>query len=165
MSPVCRAGRCSGQKMWWIMRGWGGRGRKVCISPGQLVGSITRCWQKPALRCVVGGVDVRDRLCELDLTCLFRLVCCIYHAPKAVGESSSEDDSSSGSESDGSDSGVDDGAARMVGGSGKRTRRHTHDHRHGHGDECGDGGQGKRRPSPNAYERMPKPRGRREVKN
>ena len=62
-------------------------------------------------------------------------VCCIYHKPRAVGESESEDDSSSGDESG------DDGDARPT----------------GRGKGCGHGeGKGKRKPSPNAYERMPK---------
>ena len=83
-------------------------------------------------------------------------VCCIYHRPKGVNESSSEDDSSSddsdaGGGSDGSDG--DDGRARM-GGKGKR--RHKHDHEHG--DECAERGEdkGKTRTSPNAYEKMPR---------
>ncbi len=85
-------------------------------------------------------------------------VCCIYHAPKEVGESSSEDSSSD------SDSDLDDtGEARMVGGKkGNRgkERGDGHGHYHEHGDECGGGdGGGKkaeRKPSPNAYEKMPK---------
>ena len=88
-----------------------------------------------------------------------------------MGESSSEDDSSSGSDSDnGSDSGVDDGAARMVGGgSGRRKRRrgrrHEHGHEHEHSDDCGDKSvKGRRRPSPNAYERMPKSSVKRDLK-
>jgi protein phosphatase 1 regulatory subunit 11 len=97
------------------------------------------------------------------------VVCCIYHAPKAVGESSSEDDSSSESESDESDSGVDDGAAKMVGAGGGgakgRRRGHRHEHGHEHGDDCGDkAAKGRRRQSPNAYERMPKNSVRRDVK-
>lgn len=71
-------------------------------------------------------------------------VCCIYHAPKQnIDDSSSESDSSSSS--DDSDSGADDGAARPVGGA-KRGR----EHKHKHGKGC------KRKPSPNAYEKMPK---------
>jgi protein phosphatase 1 regulatory subunit 11 len=88
-----------------------------------------------------------------------------------VGESSSEDDSSSGSDSDnGSESGVDDGAARMVGsGSRRRKRRrgnrHEHGHEHEHGDDCGDKStKGGRRPSPNAYERMPRSSAKRDPK-
>lgn len=88
-------------------------------------------------------------------------VCCIYHKTREVGESSSEDDSSSDSSSD-DDSG-DDGAARPVGGykgsrRGRKGRGHKHDdadgdcdgHDHVHGEK------GKRKPSPNAYERMPR---------
>ena len=82
-----------------------------------------------------------------------------------MGESSSEGESSSGSDSDnGSDSGVDDGAARMVGGgSGRRKRRRGH--RHERGDDCGDKSvKERRRPSPNAYERMPKSSVKRDLK-
>lgn len=75
-------------------------------------------------------------------------VCCIYHAPKGIDESS--DESSSGSDSESSSG--DDGAARP-------TRKaanghgHGHDHNHKHGKE----GKGKGRArSPNAYEKVPK---------
>ncbi|KAI9796877.1 MAG: hypothetical protein M1833_005926 [Piccolia ochrophora] len=96
-------------------------------------------------------------------------VCCIYHKPRPVGESSDESSSSSGedSSSSDSDSDVDDGSARPVGG---RKARRRHGHGHGHGHEHGhehdhghgrtDGAKGKqrrkRRASPNAYEKMPK---------
>jgi len=74
-------------------------------------------------------------------------VCCIYHAPKGIDESS--DESSSDSSSD-SDSG-DDGAARP---SRKEGLGHSHGgHRHDHGKPKK--GKGRAR-SPNAYERMPK---------
>ncbi|KAG9244019.1 type 1 phosphatases regulator ypi-1 [Calycina marina] len=75
-------------------------------------------------------------------------VCCIYHAPKAIDESS--DESSSDSSSDEIDSG-DDGAARPAGG--KRAGHH-HGPGHSHGKA-----KGKRDRSPNAYEKMPKSRG------
>ncbi|KAF2840830.1 hypothetical protein M501DRAFT_903373, partial [Patellaria atrata CBS 101060] len=77
-------------------------------------------------------------------------VCCIYHKPHSVEESS--DDSSDSSSSDsGSDSEPDNSTARPAGGS--RNGRHIHSHSHGHGGH----GTGKaRRPSPNAYERVPK---------
>lgn len=78
-------------------------------------------------------------------------VCCIYHAPKGIDESS--DESSSDSSSD-SDSG-DDGSARPVrkqgGGHG-----HGHDHDHDRGKRSGKGkGRAK---SPNAYEKVRKPK-------
>jgi len=76
------------------------------------------------------------------------LVCCIYHAPKGIDESS--DESSSGSSSDDSDS-ADDGAARPAGG--RRAAAHGHGHGHDHGK-----GKGRAR-SPNAYEKMPKAKG------
>ncbi|EFQ30060.1 protein phosphatase inhibitor [Colletotrichum graminicola] len=95
-------------------------------------------------------------------------VCCIYHRPKAVDESS--DESSSDSSSDSSDSEADDGGRRRIPsgdhkGKGKGTKR-DHDHDcgdHGH-DDPRHGRQGgrsskdkkTRRPSPNAYERVPK---------
>ncbi|KAK1986678.1 phosphatase inhibitor-domain-containing protein, partial [Colletotrichum cereale] len=104
-------------------------------------------------------------------------VCCIYHRPKAVDESS--DESSSDSSSDSSDSEADDGGRRRIPsgdhkGKGKDTKR-DHDHdcgdhdcgdhdcgdhdNHRHGRQDGRGGKDKktRRPSPNAYERVPKP--------
>lgn len=81
-------------------------------------------------------------------------VCCIYHKAREFGESSSEDDSSSDDSSDsdsgGSDS-ADDGGARMSGN--RRGRKSGHDHKHG--DDCNHA-KGKRKPSPNAYEKMPK---------
>ncbi|KAL2112481.1 hypothetical protein VUR80DRAFT_7478 [Thermomyces stellatus] len=81
-------------------------------------------------------------------------VCCIYHRPKAVDESSDESSSSSSSDSD----------------SGSDERPNPKDF---HGDDCpghdhshrrrgrprkrrGDGKKENRKPSPNAYERMPK---------
>jgi protein phosphatase 1 regulatory subunit 11 len=79
--------------------------------------------------------------------CLTRLiVCCIYHAPKAFGESSDE----SSSDSDDSDSG-DDGSARPT-----RRPSHGHGHGHGHGHSHGKGKGKGRSTSPNAYEKMPR---------
>ncbi|KAI9819428.1 MAG: Type 1 phosphatases regulator ypi1 [Thelocarpon impressellum] len=80
--------------------------------------------------------------------------CCIYHAPRAVGESSAEDDSSS---SDSDSSTASAGAARPT----RRSDSHNHD---GPCDEPPGGNgkgkakarKGKRRQSPNAYEKMPK---------
>ncbi|PHH77892.1 hypothetical protein CDD80_95 [Ophiocordyceps camponoti-rufipedis] len=75
-------------------------------------------------------------------------VCCIYHKPKAVDESSDES-SSSDPDSD-SDSGRESKGS---------------DHRHGKTPSCGHGGdrpagrrsgKQKRPPSPNAYEKVPK---------
>ena len=64
-------------------------------------------------------------------------VCCIYHRPRAVGESSDEDSS----DSDSDDSGADDGGARPANGAGG----------HSHKGPC--------KPRKNAYEKMPKPAG------
>jgi len=75
-------------------------------------------------------------------------VCCIYHAPKGIDESSDE---SSDSSSDESDSG-DDGAARP-----SRAGREGHAQGHGHSHDHGKGKKGKGRAmSPNAYEKVPK---------
>ncbi|KAK4141269.1 phosphatase inhibitor-domain-containing protein [Dichotomopilus funicola] len=90
-------------------------------------------------------------------------VCCIYHRPRGVDESSDEsssDSSDSDSESDGGRRGDSDHQNRGNG--------HNHNHNHGHDHECdghhtrrGRGGEGSKRrpnrqPSPNAYEKMPK---------
>lgn len=95
-------------------------------------------------------------------------VCCIYHKPREAGNSS--DDSSSSSSSDDSDNEPDLSRARPA----RRSAR-PHDHNHDDaGDHChGDDhdshgglngsstskGKGKaRKPSPNAYEKVPKKR-------
>jgi len=101
-------------------------------------------------------------------------VCCIYHGPHNVDESSDSDDSSSSSSSDESDGGDNNDRKQPVGiGRGARRSRahrkhshdHDHDHNHDHGEKSGAGdrsgkakGKGKtrRKASPNAYERMPK---------
>ncbi|KAI8945124.1 phosphatase inhibitor-domain-containing protein [Xylaria longipes] len=92
-------------------------------------------------------------------------VCCIYHAPKAVGESSDESssDSSSSSNSD-SDPDSDDKAsydARERAIAQRRARgRQQHDHGpdcdHARGSEQGGKRKPARRPSPNAYEKQPR---------
>ncbi|KAJ5466853.1 hypothetical protein N7475_004605 [Penicillium sp. IBT 31633x] len=84
-------------------------------------------------------------------------VCCIYHKARPVGESSSEESSSSSS--DDSDSEDDRRNARA--------NRAHHSHNRGrepHGDDacCSKDHSSKprskrRKPSPNAYEKMPKP--------
>ncbi|KAH6683215.1 type 1 phosphatases regulator ypi-1 [Halenospora varia] len=81
-------------------------------------------------------------------------VCCIYHAPKGIDESS--DESSSDSSSD--ESGNDDGGARPSGSG--RGRGDGHGHKgHGCGKDGKDSKKGKeRKRSPNAYEKMPKNR-------
>ncbi|MDI1487372.1 MAG: Type 1 phosphatases regulator ypi1 [Ramalina farinacea] len=98
-------------------------------------------------------------------------VCCIYHAPHPVGESSSESDSSE-SDLDGSDesSGNDDGAARMAGrnrkGSSQKRKANRDSNQHGH-DECNGhehvdatkDDTAPKKPSRNAYEKLPKRRG------
>lgn len=83
-------------------------------------------------------------------------VCCIYHAPKAVDESSDESDSSSSSSSsDDSDSDAGEGSSRRVDadrvGKGKG-------HAHGRGRRKDGNVKRQRKPSPNAYEKVPKPK-------
>ncbi|PTB67488.1 hypothetical protein BBK36DRAFT_1167884 [Trichoderma citrinoviride] len=84
-------------------------------------------------------------------------VCCIYHRPKAVDESSDESssDSSSSSDSD-SDSEAESKSKRPVGGEHDCGHSHDHGHRHHRGRGSGANGKKKRAPSPNAYEKMPK---------
>lgn len=91
------------------------------------------------------------------------VVCCIYHKPREVGESSSESSSDSSSDDD-SDDTNDDGAARPTirkakQGSDKHGHGHEHDDHNCH-DIGGRGakltkGKGKK-VSTNAYERQPK---------
>lgn len=85
-------------------------------------------------------------------------VCCIYHRPKAVDESSDESSSSSSSDSD-SDS---DARANPKHSHGDDCPGHNHSHRHGGRSRKrrGDGEKKDRKPSPNAYERVPKVKGR-----
>jgi protein phosphatase 1 regulatory subunit 11 len=78
-------------------------------------------------------------------------VCCIYHKPKPVDESSDE---SSSSDSSDYDSDASDGAKR-VGGDKDRDCGHSHGRGHRHGRGKKPEGE-KRDPSPNAYEKIPK---------
>ena len=93
------------------------------------------------------------------------VVCCIYHKPHAFGESSDESSSSSSSDEDSSED--DDERARRL-----TRRRNGRPDEHKHDEDLPNGGEPcakhlnsrrvrkhqnkKRRPSPNAYERMPK---------
>ncbi|KAK4166206.1 phosphatase inhibitor-domain-containing protein, partial [Cladorrhinum sp. PSN259] len=81
-------------------------------------------------------------------------VCCIYHRPKGVDESSDESSSDSSDSDSGSDSGRDKGDADRTG---KGGRKHSNcSHSHGGGRGRGEGSSKRRRkPSPNAYEKMP----------
>ncbi|KAL6871126.1 hypothetical protein J3F83DRAFT_643201 [Trichoderma novae-zelandiae] len=82
-------------------------------------------------------------------------VCCIYHRPKAVDESS--DESSSDSSSSDSDSDSDAGSKSKRPAGGEHDCGHSHDHGHGHHrGRKGANGKKKRTPSPNAYEKIPK---------
>ncbi|KAF2652481.1 hypothetical protein K491DRAFT_681329 [Lophiostoma macrostomum CBS 122681] len=89
-------------------------------------------------------------------------VCCIYHKPRPVDESS--DESSSDSSDSDSDSEPDNSRAHPAGGRrgshprGRRPHSHDHgDHDHGHGEGPADKSKrSHRKASPNAYEKMPK---------
>ena len=87
-------------------------------------------------------------------------VCCIYHAPKEVGESSDESDSSSSSDDDDSSGGEEDGGAGMAGAGKGKGRRSSRKHENEHGEDCEHGGG--KKPNRNAYERMPKNSGNRQ---
>ncbi|KAL2260999.1 hypothetical protein VTK26DRAFT_4812 [Humicola hyalothermophila] len=80
-------------------------------------------------------------------------VCCIYHRPRGVDESSDESSSSSDSDSD-SDC---DGRAGDADRAGKDGHGHgCNGHSHGRGRPDGASGRRRRQPSPNAYEKMPR---------
>ena len=90
---------------------------------------------------------MRGRIANFDSS-----VCCIYHKPKAVGESS--DESSSDSDSS-SELESENGAKRKAMDADRardsmrgRKKGGRHDHKE------------KRRPSPNAYEKVPKVNGK-----
>jgi protein phosphatase 1 regulatory subunit 11 len=80
-------------------------------------------------------------------------VCCIYHAPKGIDESSDESSSDSSSDSDSGDDGSARPARRQGAGGG---HGHNHNHNHDHGKGKGKG-KGRAR-SPNAYEKVSKPK-------
>nr|OQO30693.1 hypothetical protein B0A51_01968 [Rachicladosporium sp. CCFEE 5018] len=74
-------------------------------------------------------------------------VCCIYHGPHEHGDESSGSDSSS---SDGDEDDEPDlSRAQKAGSKGKGKEKAKKD-------KCGEGKSGDRKPSPNAYERQPK---------
>lgn len=75
-------------------------------------------------------------------------MCCIYHRPRAYDESSDSDSSDSSSDEDSS---CDEGPSSSGGGDGCG--------KNGRG--CGHGKKSRRKPKPNAYEKMPKYTGRR----
>lgn len=80
-------------------------------------------------------------------------VCCIYHAPKGIDESSDESSSDSSSDSDSGDDGSARPARRHGAGGG-----HGHNHNHNHDHGKGKGKEKGRARSPNAYEKVPKPK-------
>lgn len=111
-----------------------------------------------------GLYDCLNRLFDTPrLTFMFfSPVCCIYHRPKGIDESSDESSSESSS-SDESDSDYEGGRRRIPSGDNEGKGHRCNGHRHDHGGrgrkDCDDGKKKrkeKRRPSPNAYERMPK---------
>ena len=148
------------------MRDWGGSDRKVCSFTALTLPYIYFLIQ-PTIKY---GSGIDKRLMQRSFVCI-HIVCCIYHAPHPVGESSSES-SSSDSESDDSVSGGsdgddddDDGKARMSGkGKGKRRKKFDghvdgesgceHDHS-GDGGVNGKGPARAKRKSRNAYETVP----------
>lgn len=69
-------------------------------------------------------------------------VCCIYHAPHEPGDSSSDESSSSGGED--SDGGEDLSRARKAGSGKSKGKKEG----------------AERKPSPNAYERIPRQKGK-----
>lgn len=92
-------------------------------------------------------------------------VCCIYHKPRAADESSGDDSSDDSSSDSSSDSEPDNSTARPTGRNVDQRGRNPHQHDHG---SCGDGhdhsegaetpqkrARQRRKPSPNAYEKMP----------
>ncbi|KAL3469999.1 phosphatase inhibitor-domain-containing protein [Aspergillus californicus] len=91
-------------------------------------------------------------------------VCCIYHKARPIGESSSESESSESESSDSESS--DSGNDRETGNENGRSCGHSHHNRDGtQGSLEGRAGGGhnhdskknkRRKPSPNAYEKMPK---------
>jgi protein phosphatase 1 regulatory subunit 11 len=93
-------------------------------------------------------------------------VCCIYHKPRAADESSDDDSSDNSSSDSDSDSEPDNSTARPAGrtGSPRGRKPHEHDrddceHSHEHGEGSGKPqkrSRPRRKPSPNAYEKMPK---------
>lgn len=87
-------------------------------------------------------------------------VCCIYHKPHEPGDSGSESDSSS-SDND-SDSEPDLSRARKAGGKKGKGHKHSHDGGDGGGEGSAKGKGKVRKPSPNAYERQPKFKGKKE---
>jgi protein phosphatase 1 regulatory subunit 11 len=93
-------------------------------------------------------------------------VCCIYHKPRAADESSDDDSSGDSSSDSDSDSEPDNSTARPSGRNGGPRGRRPHEHEHGdcehehdHGEDSGKPQKRtrpRRKPSPNAYEKMPK---------
>ena len=107
----------------------------------------------------------------MELLLMFAIVCCIYHRPKGVDESSDESSSDSSSSDSDSDSGGDASRNRRM--DDGKARKHSRDcpdhdhsadhHRHSRQPRRRDGNEPRRRPSPNAYEKVPKSKPRSEA--
>lgn len=135
--------------MLWIMKGWGKNDRKVRFREEERAFS---------------PLFADNYMIRTDR----RTVCCIYHKPRPVGESSSESESSdSGSSDADSDDETDHRQSRLnhsrhppsQNGSSSNERPSEQVSERGSGACCTKhhGKQGKhRKPSPNAYEKMPK---------
>jgi protein phosphatase 1 regulatory subunit 11 len=96
---------------------------------------------------------------EVKLWANRAVVCCIYHKPKGVDESSDESSSSSSDSDEDEDEDTGAGRRQRAGGKGKgKGKRHDCGHDHGEkGTGRDDGSRRRRRDvSPNAYEKMPR---------
>lgn len=80
-------------------------------------------------------------------------VCCIYHRPRALGESSDESSSSSSSDESDSDDDYDNHNRQRAS---RRECGHGHGHEHDNEHEGHTHTHKHKKPSPNAYERVPK---------
>ncbi|OAQ72928.1 protein phosphatase inhibitor domain-containing protein [Pochonia chlamydosporia 170] len=109
--------------------------------------------ESPRILRLRGGHNATGRSVQwaedvVDNEGLGRKMCCIYHKPKGVDESSDESSSSS-SDSD------TDSEPESRRGDGKKAPACGHSH-HGRGRRGDKGRKQKRPPSPNAYEKVPK---------
>ena len=146
-----QSGTSGGVRMLSIMKEWARRAPKVYI-----YGCIIHLWSISLARVIS---QIKNKLTRSQS--FTNPVCCIYHKSRPVGESSSESDSSdsSSSESD-SDSETDrtrrssnrqrsthpqDGPSNQI----RREHACSAEHRHKRPSK-------RRKPSPNAYEKMPR---------
>lgn len=149
--------QCSGQRTSLTTKDWEGKAPKVRMTTGDFCFLCPKLYHKiySFLVSSSGMLYLYKVADEANSMC--RIVCCIYHRPKKVDESS--DESSSDSSSSDSDSDSEPERKRKVGGDkGDCNHNHDHDHDHSHGHKRGrrTNGKKKRTPSPNAYEKVPK---------